>query len=280
MENQPVIKLEDCLYTDYSGIKQIFNFYHKAAEFYNTTVYIDFYELNWMDANLSALFGAVLHKLTEENKLQFSADLNYVESKLNVLFRNGFLNSENINADDQNSTISFRSFDCTDKVGFISYIENDLLQHRGMPNLDSSAKDNIIDSLIEVFCNIQIHAKTNHPFFVCGQFYPKQKKLLFTIVDLGVGFLPAIQQKTEGAIDCSENAIQWAIQKGNTTKQHKPGGIGLSDLYSYFKETNGNLQIITGDTFWAIELEKTAIPHFKFQNPFVGSILNLFFQCN
>lgn len=280
MENQPVLKLEDCLYTDYSGIKRIFNFYHQASEFYNTTVFIDFYELNWMDANLSALFGAILHKLSEENKLRFSADLTYVEEKLNVLFRNGFLNSENIIADEQKSTISFRSFDSKDKVGFVSYIENDLLLHRGMPKLDNTVKDNIIDSLIEVFCNIQYHAKTSHPFFVCGQFYPKQKKLVFTIVDLGVGFLPAISEKTEGEIDNSEEAIQWAIQKGNTTKQDKPGGIGLSDLYSYFKENEGNLQIITGDTFWAIELEKTEIPHYKFKNPFVGSVLNLFFQCN
>ena len=279
MANKPILQLEQSLYTDYSGIKRLFNLYHQASEHFNTTIYIDFYSLQWLDANMSALLGAILYKLKTENNLTFSTDLNFVNDKFCVLLRNGFLTSEEKIIDHYNSTISFRDFDKNDKDGFVTYIENELLSHRGMPKLNTNTKDNILNSLIEVFCNIQIHSKTENPFFVCGQYYPKNDVVIFTIVDLGVGFLPAINLKTKGEITNSFDAIKWSLQKGNTTKDSNIGGIGLCDLYEYFKKSDGNIQIITGDTFWEKNLEKTIFDKRNFDKPFVGSILNLFFNC-
>lgn len=278
MESKIVLHLSDSLYTDFSGIKRLFEFYKSASDYYNDTIYIDFYHLNWFDANLSALFGSILAKLSKENNLKFSTDLNFLEEHFDVLFRNGFLHSKNTISDDQQSTVSLKSFAPYDNDGFIDYIENDLLTHRGMPDFTEDEKDNIIDSLIEVFCNIQIHSKSEEPFYVCGQYYPKQGVLTFSMVDLGVGFLPAIESKTKGEIDNDYDAIKWALGKRNTTKVGKPGGLGLFDLNSYFNRTNGNFQIISGDTFWSLELETTLIKKFHFPNPYVGSILNLFFN--
>ncbi|WP_299058840.1 hypothetical protein [uncultured Polaribacter sp.] len=278
MENKIVLHLSDSFYTNFSGIKRLFEFYRTASDYYNETVYLDFYHLNWFDANLSALFGSILSKLTKENNLKFSTDLKYLEQHFNVLFRNGFFRSENTVTDEQKSTVSFRSFLPDDKDGFINYIENDLLNHRGMPDFSETVKDNIIESLIEVFCNIQIHSKSKEPFYVCGQYYPQQDVLTFSMVDLGVGFLPAIENKTKGEVDNDYDAIKWALEKRNTTKIGKPGGLGLFDLNSYFEQTNGNFQIISGDTFWSLELENTVMKKFHFPNPYVGSILNLFFK--
>lgn len=278
MEDRIVISLSDAFSTNFSGIKKLFEFYKTASEFYNDTIYIDFYHLNWFDANLSALFGSILAKLKNENNLEFSTDLNFLKEHFDVLFRNGFLRSDSVINDEQQSTVSLKSFNPDDKDGFINYIENDLLNHRGMPTFSENEKDDIIDSLIEVFCNIQIHSKSKEPFYACGQYYPKQGYLAFSMVDLGVGFLPAIEEKTNGAINNSYDAIKWALQKRNTTKKGVPGGLGLYNLKSYFSKTNGNLQIITGDTFWSLELENTVMKKFHFPDPYVGSILNLFFN--
>ncbi|MFC4691511.1 hypothetical protein ACFO5T_13815 [Dokdonia genika] len=278
MDSKIVLHLSDNIYTNFSGIKRLFDFYKTASDYYNETIYIDFYHLNWFDANLSALFGSILAKLTKENNLKFSTDLKYLEEHFDVLYRNGFLRSDSVVSDEQQSTVSFKSFSIDDKDGFINYVENDLLTHRGMPNLTEDEKDNIIDSLIEVFCNIQIHSKTDEPFYVCGQYYPKQGVLTFSMVDLGVGFLPAIKNKTKGVVNNDYDAIKWALEKKNTTKVGRPGGLGLFDLNTYFGKTNGDLQIITGDTFWSLELENAVMKKFHFPNPYVGSILNLFFK--
>lgn len=278
MEEKIILHISGNFSTNFSGIKRLFDFYKKASEYYNDTIYIDFYDLEWFDANLSALFASILAKLSKENGLNFSTDLNFLEEHFDVLFRNGFLRTDKKIDDEQQSTVSFRSFNIDDKDGFIDYVENDLLKHRGMPVFSENEKDNIIDSLIEVYCNIQVHSKTKDLFYVCGQYYPKQGFLAFSMVDLGVGFLPAINKKTEGVINNSYDAIKWALKKRNTTKENCPGGLGLFDLNKYFDKTNGNFQIITGDTFWSLELETTVINKFHFPNPYVGSILNLFFK--
>lgn len=280
MQNLPVIKLEGDLYTDYSGIKRLFNFYHSASEYSNITIYIDFYDLNWIDANLCALLQSMLYKLNIENKLLFSADLNYISQKFNVLFRNGFMPNENNIIDENKSVIVLKNFLSSDKVGFINYVENELLENRGMPKFLDDAKNLIIDSLIELFNNIDIHSQTEYPFFVCGQYYPKQKKVVFSMVDLGVGFLPAINKKTFGEVVCSLEAIKWALEKGKTTKVDSPGGLGLYDLHSYCKKNKGAIQIVTGDVYWDSDLENTIFDCRKFIQPYFGSIINLFFDCN
>ncbi len=278
MENKIILHLSGNLYTDFIGIKRLFEFYHKASVHYDTTIFINFYKLTWFDANLSALFGSMLTKLSKENNLFFSTDLVFLKKYFDVLFRNGFLASKSSIEDEQQSTVSFRSFLPDDKEGFIAYIEHDLLGHRGMPSFSEKEKDSIIDSLIEVYSNIQIHSKSSEPFYVCGQYYPQKGFLAFSMVDLGVGFLPAIKAKTNGLINNSYHAIKWALKRNNTTKIDRPGGIGLTNLTSYFKNSNGNFQIITGDTFWSLKLESKLVKNFNFQTPYTGSILNLFFN--
>lgn len=277
MEDTPVISLSEEFYTNFSGINRLFKFYHEAVEHYNTTIYLDFYHLKWFDANLTALFGSILSKLTKENNLVFSTDLNFLEDKFNILFRNGFLSPER---EKNGSSIYYKSFDTTHEVEFINYIRQDLLTHQGMPELTESQQTQILDSLIEVFNNIQIHSKSEHPFFVCGQYYPTKKQVAFSMVDLGVGFLPAIVEKTNGTITNDYDAIKWALEKGNSSRSGTPSGIGLYRLQEHFKNNGGNFQIITGSTYWSLDLEKTMISSYKIQQPYVGSMLNLLFNCN
>ncbi|WP_339714515.1 hypothetical protein [uncultured Kriegella sp.] len=278
MEGKIVLCIKHNVSTNFSGIKKLFDFHKEASQYYNETIYIDFYHLDWFDANLSALFGSILAKLKKENNLDFSTDLKFLEEHFNVLFRNGFLRSEDAIHDLQESTVSFRSFDLNDKASFVDYVENELFDHRGMPSLEVEEKDSIMQSLIEVYCNIQEHSKSTEPFYVCGQYYPKQGFLAFSMVDLGVGFLPAIEVKTKGEVNNSYDAIKWALEKRNTTREGAPGGLGLFDLNSYFNRTNGNIQIISGDTFWSLDLENAVLKKFNFPNPYTGSILNLFFK--
>lgn len=278
MDAAPVVSIKGKLFTTHAGIQKLFRFYHECSGYQDITIFIDFYKLEWFDGNLSAILGSILIKLIKENNLKFSTDFVYLKEKFNVLFKNGFLLSEMVVLDDRKSTVVYQQFGINDKEEFLSYVENDLMSHQGMPNIEEDQKEKIIDALIEVFNNIQIHSKTQHGFFVCGQYYPRKRKLVFTMLDLGVGFLPAIQQKTQGQISNDYDSIHWAIQKSNTTKPCSPGGLGLFDLYSYFKSSSGDMQIITGDTFWSITTDAPTGKRYTYSVPYFGSILNLFFS--
>lgn len=274
-----VLKISGYINTDFAGIRTLYKFYDAAKEFKNQHISIDFYNLQFLDGNLCALFLSLLHKLTKENNLSFSTDGEFIKKKFHVLARNGFVHFNEEIADVQKSTLGLKYFNVGNLDEFVEYVQQDLGQHRGM-KLSEDNSEKVMSSIIEVATNIEIHSNSNEPFFACGQYYPENKVFKFTMVDLGDGFLPAISKSTGGTITTSESAIDWALQLGNTTKVDEPGGLGLPDLRSYFAEKKGHLQIVTGDAFWSTELAESRSRHKKFSTPCFGTIVNLLFSFN
>ncbi|MFN8284545.1 MAG: hypothetical protein U0U67_15085 [Chitinophagales bacterium] len=283
-------KFIDRLYTDFSGYKQITQLYHHCIDLYNTTVPLDFYDCEWIDANLCALLEAVIYKLHREQNITFSTDFDFLEKRFDVFFRNGFVKDGTEHEDTQKSTLPTQSFETTDSSGYCKYVNEHLMCHRGMPKLTDDLLNRIKDDLLEIFSNTHLHAYYNYeddkryPFFVGGQYYPTLQQLKFTMVDLGGGFLPRIQIATANKIDNNLDAIKWAIA-GNSTKfaiEKTTGGTGLSSILEYCKANNGIIDIITGNAYWSTEFEKTML--FKdgrtIENPFFGTTINLIFSKN
>ncbi|HWK03775.1 MAG TPA: hypothetical protein VNS58_09090 [Puia sp.] len=278
-----VLKVADRnICTDAEGYQQLVNFYYAAKEYNDQTISLDFYQITWFEANMAAVLASILHKLSKENNLQFSTDGVFIKQKFDVLIRNGFITFEGaVTGDERKTTIPMKSFWKTDKHGFINYIEQNLMNHRGMPNLSDLRKEQIKDDLIELMSNINYHSNTAYPFFVCGQYYPSTDYLIFTMVDLGDGFLPKIQMATNGKITDAKTAISWALS-GQTTKPHQekvPGGLGIRNIYNYCRDNQGKFHIATGDAFWQSDLECFTSAGCKIlPNAFVGSSINLFFK--
>lgn len=270
------------LCTNAEGYQQLINFYYDARAFRDQTISLDFYHIEWFEANMAAVLASILCKLREENNLLFSTDGEFIRQKFGVLILNGFINFEGeVSGDDRKTMLPLKAFWKTDKNGFINYLDTNLMNHRGMPDLSDPLKEQIKDDLIELMSNINYHSNTTYPFFVCGQYYPHTDYLIFTMVDLGDGFLPKIQAITGGKINDAQSSILWALS-GKTTKPHEervPGGLGIRNIYNYCKDNRGKFHIATGDAFWQSELECSSSPGCqKLLNGFVGSSINLFFK--
>jgi hypothetical protein len=276
MKNTPVIKLKGQIHTDYRGMKKLFDLYTQTSKFKNQTISIDFYELEWLDANLSSLLCAILYKLISENNLKFSTNMDYLEENFDILFRNGlFLKNQKQVYDDRNSTVVLKAFEAKSSKNFARYIKNNLLKHRGMPKFEKKTIQGILTEIIEVYNNFELHANTEYPCFVCGQYYPKTKQIKVTIVDIGIGFLPPINKKNP-SIETDIDAIKWALKKRNTTRlDNTPGGLGLYQLNNYCKQNNSELQISTGNTFWSSELDKKTPNKKLYKNKHFGTTINL-----
>jgi hypothetical protein len=274
--------LEDKIVTNYSGYNQLSRFYnfclgHPAK----TKFHLNFRDVEWIDGNLCALLLAMVYSLNKKYDYIITSSPEIIKERFEVLYRNGFMHGGAPSKDDRNSTIPIRAFKINDKDGFCAYIGNDLLMHRGMPkDLTNELKEKINEDLLEVFCNTQFHANTEEPFFVGGQFYPKQGLLKFTMVDLGDGFLPRIKKAT-GNIDNDLDAILWALQ-GNSSKivlEDCPGGLGIKNILKYCQKSNGILQIISGNGFWSSDLENTIFEQGReLPFSFIGSTINICFK--
>lgn len=277
------IALQNSIFTDYYGFQQLIDFYHLCKEEKNKMILVDFSELEWIDANMCAFFEAIIYKLASDNALTFRAvgKEDFME-RFSCLFRNGFLQSDvSLEEDKHKTTVPLKTFTPLQKDECMEYITNLLMQHRGMQKaLAPGLKEQITDDLLEILANIQFHANSKDPFFLCGQYFPKTGVLVFTIVDLGVGFLPAVKIKTQGEINESIKAIRWALA-GNTTKIDTCGGLGLRNIKLYCEKHKGKLHIISGDAYYDTGLIDTMWKgERKLSKEFVGTTINLYFSCN
>ena len=270
--------------SDYSGHAQLAHFYNVANEYHDLNIHLSFKHATWFDANMVSLFSAILYLLNKKNDLTFTAEVDDVYPKLEALFRNGFLKiegdaSQNINT--LSTTLPYKQFSKEDKNGFIDYIDKSLMMHTGMLPIETKIKDQIKDDLIELMTNVNYHSNTDHPFFVCGQLYPKDSCLKLTMTDLGDGFLPKIHTITSGVITTDIEAIAWALS-GKTTKPLDgpvPGGLGIKNIYNYCKQHQGTFSIATGKAFWSTDLAPTIQGPFRLlPYPITGSTINLHFR--
>lgn len=271
------------IYTNAYGVKQMLQFYYSCCEYRNCTIQIDVGSIEWIDGNMCAYLGALLYRLSHNNNLAFRMDARQVRTSCEILLHNDFLQvDQGFIVFKKKSPILYKSFSPKDVNGFMNYMENDLLNHTSMPVLKSEIKEKLLDDLGELFGNIDKHAETEQPFFVCGQYYPKQQVIRFSICDLGIGFFTNIHKQVPDKVSNAGNAILWALE-GNSTKPDAPGGTGLIGLKRYMEDGNGHLQIFTHDYGWC---SKTAAANnLKFplgiiplNNTYKGALINLEFS--
>jgi hypothetical protein len=273
---------EDSIYTDVSGFRQLLRFYEECRKFSHTKIYIQLDNVLWLDGNLCAILGALLYRLKKEQNLEFCIDADQVARKCGILFHNNFIPiDQNLSSYKKQSCIPYKGFYSKQKDEFMDYLEHELLVHPAMPKFSELTKEKLIDDLTEVYANIDKHAETDDPFFVCGQYYPRKEMLHFTICDLGVGFFKKINERKPDSIKSCGDAILWAV-KGNSTKPDAPGGSGLKNLHEYLDGNLGGLQVYSGDAGWCSKTMKistlfpTGITNLR--NNFRGATINLEFS--
>jgi hypothetical protein len=264
--------------TDYLGIEHLIDFYHNAF-IGSCQPKFDISLLSEMDANLSAVFLAIAHKLNTSHNKRCFIELGGNHS---IFFRNGLIahlqgkGNDNPYTDDRKSTVPCRTYMPSDDDSFASYISKDFLRHRSVENIPYIKKQEIKDHYCEIFANVDLHAKTSLPIFTCGQYYPVKQQLKFTLVDLGIGFLEPIKNTTNHSVSSYNDAINWALMNRNTTLPNGLGGFGLKDLRNYCDTNNGILQICSGNGFVTFVNRKTVDKTLK--NHFPGTIINIIFR--
>ena len=146
---------------------------------------------------------------------------------------------------------------------FYEYFQKKLLAK--VQNISDKLANKIMQKVFELFSNVFRHSKSDLGLFCSGQFYPSNDKFYFTIVDGGVGikhnvneylkkefnknkpFFSRKEYKEKSAIEC----IKWAIQEGHSTTGK--GGLGLSLLIELIRKSNGQLEIISDNGYYAIK---------------------------
>lgn len=133
MSNNIVFHFSDQIKTNYTGYTQLSRFYHFCLGHPpNSTFHLDFTNVEWFDGNLCALLSAMGYYLNRNFGHTFTTDTQVIMKRFDVLYRNGFFAGDSNVVDERQSTVPIHCFNCSDLNGFCNYIENKLLNHRGV----------------------------------------------------------------------------------------------------------------------------------------------------
>ncbi|UBV43254.1 ATP-binding protein [Deinococcus taeanensis] len=232
---------------------------------------IDFSGTVWVDAHMLAPLGALLYAHRSRG---FSVQLSNIPPAVEgILRKNGFLSAfedEIRTKDTWGTVIPYRRYISTDEKSFPLYMAK-LAKNRGNLRFNDNARNAILFTTLELFNNAIYHGRSASGVFVCGQYYPNANKLKFSLCDLGVG-IPANVTGFTGRAMTDAEAISWAVERGNSTRPKRPGGMGLYFLKNFAVSNNGLLHIISGD---AIVSEGKNQSYMKTTQRFNGTYISL-----
>ena len=171
------------------------------------------------------------------------------------------------------TTVTYQRFDVEDDHYFAKYIEDELIHRSELPEMSPGLLKRFRESIFEIFSNAVSHSQTKLGIFSCGQFFPRQNLLDFTVADLGVGIRRNIRDLI--GLDLSpEKAITWATEGNSTTRRDNlPGGLGLKILCDFIDLNGGCIQIISDAGYWQRKDSKVVTKPLTYSFP--GTAVNV-----
>lgn len=257
---------------DEDGFKNLVDFYEQTKCCFAERVEVDMRSTFWFDADMCAVFGALLCRLKDNLNLVHFRNLSpEIES---ILSKNGFLShyGKQKIPDSYKTTILYKRFNVKDERYFSDYVEQEFIHRPEIPEMTPKLLKKMCGSVYEIFNNAVHHSQTELGIFSCGQFFPKKDRLDFTIADLGVGIKANVcryLQKNVSAVD----AIEWAVRDKHTTKRNVSGGLGLALLSEFIDLNQGCIRIVSDAAYWRRQNRR----NYKVQlaRAFPGTVVNI-----
>jgi len=132
-KNKETVFIPRSLITSPESTKWLFGIFNRFKDFRGIDIVLDFSQTQFVDANLCALFEAILFKLHKDCKHRFFSDVDDLKNRFEVFTRNGFVKSTSVNLhpyDERQTTVRLTNFEANDSEKFCDYLEKDLFAHR------------------------------------------------------------------------------------------------------------------------------------------------------
>ena len=205
----------------------------------------------FFDANMAAPLGAILSRVAGRfNTIRIVDMPGSVET---ILRKNLFLTHYWYKSldDNNNTTMPFRRLRLSDEGEFEEYIIGNLPEEASQ-NVRWRKQD-LQKKVFEVYQNAVFHSESNLGVFVCGQFFPQQNRLDFTVADAGIGIRENVRRYFNNPRINSLPALKWALEPYHTTKSGPyPGGLGLEFLQKFARLNDGKIQIASRFAFYEL----------------------------
>ncbi|MBL4828982.1 MAG: hypothetical protein JKY55_03705 [Aliivibrio sp.] len=263
------IELNGKFMNSFAGYSKLSLFANNLFSSKNHDVYLDCSELKWFSGSMGALLSALVARFVAETGKRVR--YRNLSREVRVYFGKSKIISEK-NVDKWGTVIPVKYFSLDDPKEFSKYTVNGF-ENKNLPQMSKSLKNKFFEALDEIYSNASYWSKSTQGVYVSGQFFPKEKHLDYSIVDLGRGFGMTLYEE-KGVTLPDEKAIDWAMKDNNTTKTlNIPGGIGLKIIRDFIEINGGKLQVVSHGGFWSFS--STGVIKKKLPYKIPGTVVNL-----
>ncbi|HSS22230.1 MAG TPA: ATP-binding protein [Pyrinomonadaceae bacterium] len=178
----------------------------------------------------------------------------------------------------QGNSIPYREDAFLDKDALVNYLADRWLG-RDWVHLSEGLRNAVASKASEIYINAFEHSRSPVGIFSCGQHYPKRRMVSLSAVDFGVGIPHKVRSYKATPTISADKAMEWAFQRGTTTrKTGAGGGLGLDLLKQLVTVNGGSLTVFSHDGCAVIlnsaERYHTREPHFG------GTMITITLRCD
>lgn len=271
------VYLPKYIQSNFEGYDYLIMLIDELKVFENSIIVFNFNKVNFIEANLCALLGAIFEIL--ETKRNVISVVHMNDAVMSILCKNEFLFKFGLTTviDYHDTSITYKKFTPNDDTSFREYITAQILNRHDFPTVSKAVEKNIIQNIFEIYENARTHGLCEF-IHTCGQYYPNKddRPLYFTIVDKGKNIKENVSDFLKRELS-AEEAIGWAMVKGHSTKTGTiSGGLGLAIIFEFIMHNKGMIQVISSNGYY--EYRNGIVETKTFNYVFDGTIVNIKFN--
>lgn len=242
-------------------------------------IFLNFFQTRFFSSNQFAVLGCILERFLNIHPNGHIHLSHLSNDLLELINKNGFgvHFGFTLAPDIYNTIILYKVFDVNDLESYELYLVQKIFNRKEFSFVNVAFKISLQDYLLEVFKNAKDHTSSKN-VYTCGQYFPKNSLLYFTIVDSGETIPYNVKKYFSlSSYPLPHNVLEWSLQKGTSTaNKNGPRGIGLYLIKDFIKLNMGRLYIVSGSEMYEIVngLER----YIKLRYPFHGTIVTLAFN--
>jgi len=243
------------------------------------SVSFDFSNCTFLGQSGVAFLGG-LARLVERRGGDMAFDWDTLRSGIRMnLAQNGFLSAfgEPVKPWEGNS-IPYREDQELDQDNLVDYLADRWLG-RDWVHMSDGLRYALAARVCEIYVNAFEHSRSRVGVFSCGQHYPNLKALRLTTVDFGIGIPGNVRAFRGDETVAAKSAMNWAFQRGTTTRPGSAGGgIGLDLLKELVRLNGGALRIFSHEGYAV--LSKQAELYRARSAYFEGTMVTITLRCD
>ena len=260
MDNNATITIgTSVIRSDTAGFARLGRLFEELSTHRSSKIKIDLSRVAWLDAHMAAPLLIVIRRAgAKGNTFEF---INAQPDVALTLRKNRFF--ARVATDTYRTTMPTTEFALTEGKKFSLYAKHHL-NRKEVPDMSPALRSKFFEGVDELFANSALHSNATINVAVCGQFYPRNRRLDFTLADGGRTIAGALRDFRIGPYT-DDRAIAWAMEPYNTTRQGDiPGGLGSKILREFIELNGGKLIVASSAGFWCQKGTKviySSLPH-------------------